>query len=370
MLIDYLGRPLCINCDWLSLSVKIDPTKPLVTPQGYRYEKLSGTNVYKHRYILYDQEGNKVLTFCCNPYSSVIPDDIATCQISNPYLYNPNPEELESLISTFFGAIFHGVSRWDVCCDFCPTNAEYKTIRKLMEGGQYVAAKSEGSIFWHSETYEGKETKVPHCMSWGSPTSAMKVKLYNKSLEIDALHPERCTKPYILNEWSYHLPDTTKVWRLEFSWTDVNQLAIDDKRLGLSDCLSSDILCRFFAEVKSKRFVVRMNQGRRNGHKNGDMIVPFLPFELGGCSIRKAQPMSERSELTEERKLARHLYMHLRDHSVLADAFRYQSLRGMLLDLAENPIVAGYLDRLCDGSFNSWLNDTDAMIGDGLFVID
>lgn len=358
---------MVVNCDWLSLSVKINPKSSVSAPSGYRYEKLVGTNVYKSRYILYNQSGAKIMTFCCEPYSSVIPDDIATCQVANPFLYSPDVPLLESLIHSFFEGYFHGVSRWDVCCDFVPTDGEFKTIRKLTSGAQYVSGKSEGSIFWHSEKYKEREVRMAHCLSWGAPTSSLKVKLYNKSLEIDAAHPDRCSKPYILDEWRGFLPCVDKVWRLEFSWTDVNQLAMDDRRLSFGDCFDSDILVRFFSEVKMKRFVVRMNQGRRNGHRNDDEIVPFLPFYPDGCKIRKALPMSERTALDEERAFARHLRMHMEDVSVLCDAMKYASVRSLLCDLAANPIVCSYLDSMCDGSFAMWLERQDARVGDGLF---
>lgn len=370
MLLLMHGRPLAVNCDWLSFSIKIDPNAKIEPPKGYRFERLSGTNVYRYRYILYDGSGAKVMTFCCSPYSSVIPDNLATCQVANPFLYNADSKLLSTLFHSFFRGYFHGVSRWDVCCDFCPTDSEYKSIRKLTSGAQYVSGKSEGSIFWHSEKYKNVDVRMAHCLSWGSASSALKIKLYNKSLEIDAAHPERCTKPYILSEWTYHLQDVTSVWRLEFSWSDVNQIALDGKRMGFEDCLSSVHLCQFFSEVKAKRFVVRMNQGKRNGHKNLDEIVPFLPFHIEGMKIHKAQPITERLPLDEERALARHIWMHMSDRSVLCDEGRYSQLRSVLCDMASSPVVYSYLDSLCCGSFSDWLSKQDECVGTGFFIMD
>lgn len=367
MLLILEKRPLCVNCDWLSFSVRVDVYSPVTAPQGMRVESLCGTNIFRERYILYDASGAKVLTFCCNPFSPAIPDVIGSVQIANPFLYNPNSGWLESLLPNLKRATFNGLSRWDICCDFVPTDAEFKTVRKLTEGSQYVSAKSAGSIFWHSETYKEHDVRMAHCLSWGSPSSSVKVKLYNKSLEIDAIHRERCTKPYILEEWEYHLPDITKVWRLEFSITDCNQIAFDGRRLLFSDAFDSNVLCRVFAELKRKSFVVRMNQGKRKGHKNEDTIVNFLPFNLEGIKSRPAMAMTERQPLTEQRQLARHLLLHMQDKSVMMDTFRYQSIRNLLFDLAENPIVLGYLDSICEGSFSQFIERNDAMIGDGVF---
>ena len=360
-------RPLCVNCDWLSLSVKIDVYGTVTAPDGMRVESLCGTNIFKERYIMYDKDGSKVLTFCCNPFSSAIPDVIGSVQIANPYLYNANRGWLESLLPHLKGAKFNGLSRWDICCDFVPTDAEYKTIRKLTSGGQYVSGKSAGSMFWHSETYKEREVRMAHCLSWGSPSSSCKVKLYNKSLEIDAAHREKCIKPYILEEWEYHLPDITKVWRLEFSLTDCNQIAFDGRRLLFSDAFDSNVLCRVFADLKRKSFIVRMNQGRRKGHKNEDTIVDFLPFNLEGIKSRPAQAITTREPLTEQRQLARHLLLHMQDKSVMMDTYRYSAIRSLLFDLAENPVVAGYLDSICDGSFSQFVERNDKAIGSGVF---
>lgn len=360
---------MCVNCDWLSFSVRIKPHDSISAPEGYRWEQYPGTNIYKERWILYVCGGAKVMTICAVPYSSVIPEDLALCQIANPFLYSPNPDLMLKLISSFRGAVYHGLSRWDVCCDFCPTDAEYKTIRKLTSGAQYVSGKSEGSIFWHSETYKNTEVRMAHCLSWGCKTSALKVKLYNKSLEIDAAHPADCHKPWILSEWDGHLPDVNKVWRLEFSLTDANQFSIDGRRLSFEDALSSDVLCRYFAEVKSKRFVVRMNQGRREGHKNNDTIVPFLPFDLDGIAITRAEAISERSPLDEERQLARRLVMSMDMPYVMMDEFLYQNLRSSLMSLCENPIVCGYVEKMIGENIATWVQRLDESIGEGVFSL-
>lgn len=369
MLINLYGRPLCVNCDWLSFSARFKPNEAISAPSGFRWEQYPGTNIYRERWILYDSSGAKVMTICAVPYSSVIPEDLCLCQIANPFLYSPSPSWLLGLLSSFRCAVYHGLSRWDVCCDFCPSDAEYKTIRKLTSGAQYVAGKSEGSLFWHSESYKGTEVRMAHCLSWGCHTSALKVKLYNKSLEIDAAHSDLCHKPWILSEWDCHLPDVTKVWRLEFSLTDANQFAIDERRLSFGDALSADVLCRFFAEVKRKRFVVRMNQGRRSGHKNLDEIVPFLPFDMDGISICRADAMSERSALDDERQLARRLVMSMDMPSVLMDSMLYQNLRSSLLMLCESPLVCSYVDKLVGGSAADWIARLDSSVGDGVFSI-
>lgn len=356
MLLTYLDRPLAVNCDWLSYSVRIKPNAIVVNPPEHHFELVGDTNVYKERWVLYDKCGAKVMTLCAKPKSSLIKEDIATCQIANPWLYNPDPMYWESLIGSFYGATYNGLSRWDVCLDFNPTDAEFKTIRKLLDGSQYVQAKSEGDIYWHTENYKGVEFRQPHCFHWGSPQSMLRVKLYNKSREINATNVALCTKPYILAEWDGHL-DTTSVWRLEFSLCDVNQFNIDGHRMSLADAVNADIMCRFMSMCKNKRFVVRMNQGRRQGHKNEDEIVPFLPFEIGNIKFSKALALSSREPLDEMKAMARQLMIHIADPSVRYDAFRLQSMSALLLNYAETPEVLYYLNHLAGGSFINWYNN-------------
>lgn len=365
MLLDYHGRHYCLNCDWLSFSAKINPNASVTPRDGYRIEKLTGTNVFKERFILYDKTGSKVMTACCNPYSSAIPDTIASLQVANAWLYNADGNRLNDLIGCFKDASFNGLSRLDICLDFNPTESEFGTIRKLASGAQYVGGKSEGAIWWHEEHYNGKSFRMPHCLNWGSPKSVVKWKLYNKSLEIDAAHPERCLKPWILDEWACHLEDTTKVWRLEVSITDVNQLAFCNQRLSFMSAFDSQMLAFIFSTLKGKSFVVRKNQGKRNGHKNEDQRVPFVPFVFDAIEIRKANPMSEREPLDEMRQLARNLVLHLTDTHVLLDTFRYQSIRELLFDMASNAQVMAYLDWMCDGSFSNFIAEADAMVGEG-----
>lgn len=359
MLITYLSRPLCINCDWLSLSIKIDKYASVTAPKGYRIDTLQGNNIFKERYILYNADGYKIATFLCAPYSPVIPEDIGTLQFSNPFLYNPDPNYLENLIKCFKRGIFNGISRYDVACDFVPTDAEFKTIRKLMDGSQYVSGKSEGSVFWHTEVFNDKPYRMPHCLSYGAPTSQLKVKLYNKSLEINAVDRANCSKPYILDEWLYHLPCVDRVWRLEFSLCDTNQVSFNGCRLDINNALSWFTLSTFFSICKNKRFIVRKNQGRQQGHKNNDEIIPFLPFKVEGLKLAPAKPLSERSPLDEQRALARQIVLHIQDESVVANETRFCYMKGLLEDLMQIPYVANYVTSLIDTNYNDFIDGLD-----------
>lgn len=355
------GRPIVTNCDWLSGSFKFDPLAAIEPPKGYKYVALDGTSVFRERYYLLDSEGNKVLTLCCKPYSKVIPEDVGTYQIANPYLYNPPIDKFAAWLNSFRRGYHNGVTRWDVCTDFCPTDRELKTIRALASGAQYVSGKKQGSLYWHSDTYNGKEVRAAHCMSWGSPTSAIKSKLYHKSREIGVDTPALCTKPYIVDEWSGHLPDINNVWRLEFSFNSVNQFSINNRRLSLEDALTPLYYVSAFAEIKRKSFVVRMNQGKREGHKNLDAIVPFLPYDLEGCVIKKIQYGSDRSTLDDERAVVRRLWFALQSPSVLYDDDRYVSVRNTIYSYAADPRILGYLDHICDGAFLAELQRLDDM---------
>lgn len=368
---EVISRHYCLNCDWLSFSFSFSPEHDIIPPNGYKWVAYPGTNVFKERYILYNEDGCKMMTICCNPYSSALRADVGVCQIANQWLYNPCPEFFVWALQGFKNGRFNGCSRLDIALDFCPTQREYAVIRKLTSGAMYVSGKSQGSLFWHTEKFDNKEYRMAHCMSWGSKASLLTIKLYNKSLEIHAADPAYCTKPYIVEEWGDWLEDKNSVWRLEFSLNDTNQYLFGDTKYTLADAMDGDRLARTYSTIKSKRFIVRMNQGRRHGHKNDDTIInDFVPVDFGSLKIMKAAPVSERIPLDDMRALARQLHAHLTDSCVIMDDWRFVSMRDMLIDYAQYPAVLSYLDRLCGCSFAEWLKNVEERRNDTIVKMD
>lgn len=356
------NRPYVLNCDWFSFSFSFNPKGEIVPPNGYKWVSYPGTNIFRKRYILYNSEGAKMLTICCDPYSPILKPDVGSAQIANPWLYRSETEFFRLALDGFKGGRFNGCSRLDIALDFHPTDSEFATIRKLTSGAYYVSGKSEGSLFWHTEKYNDKEYRMAHCLSWGSKSSMLNTKLYNKSLEIHADNPAYCTKPYIVDQWRGWLPDIRNVWRLEFSIMDVNQYVFGGEKYKMGDALDGNLLIHTYSTLKNKRFTIRKNQGRRHGHRNEDEIVDdFVWLDFGGLTIAKSDPSCTHAPLDDMRAMARQLHRHLTDTCVLMDDWRYVSMRDMLIDYAQNPAVLAYLDHISGCSFATWLGNVENM---------
>lgn len=299
MLYNYFGNQYAINCDWLQFSVRLGVADPddlkLKCPDGFRLELLQGNNVYKNRFILYDAEGRKWLTALWLPYSSVLDKAIMTVQAANWLLYSDLNSCIMDLLNSIVDCSFNNMGRIDLCCDFVASAEQLETLRHLNSGHYYVQGKSEGSRWWHNT--EGKKDgfikQLTHCQSWGKHSSEIKWKVYYKSREIGCLpgwDESECEKPWIRDEWKCGGMDIYNVWRCEVSMSGASCLRYDDKMISLSDALSGCWQSLVFSDMLQSRFVIRVNQGRRDGHKNKDKIVPFLPMQPDKIHLSWTKP--------------------------------------------------------------------------------
>lgn len=296
MLYKYFENQYAINCDWLQFSVRMaDELPELKCPDGFRLEKLQGNNIYKDRFILYDSEGRKWLTALWNPFSSILDKKIMTVQAANWLLYSDLNSCIMDVLHGVLDCAFHNMGRLDLCCDFVASAEQLETLRHLNSGHYYVQGKSEGSRWWHNtENYsDGFIKQLTHCQSWGRPTSEIKWKVYYKSREIGCIKgwsDDECEKPWIRDEWKCGGMDIYNVWRCEVSMSGASCLRYDDRMITLSDALSGCWQSLVFSDMLQSRFIIRVNQGRRSGHKNNDKIVTFLPMQADKIHLSWMKP--------------------------------------------------------------------------------
>lgn len=313
MIIDYLGTRYCVNCDWLQFSVRlVEPEPEINCPKGYRLELLQGNNIYRNRFILYDEDGRKVLTALWSPYSSVLDKMIMTVQVANWVLYTHDDSFVSDLLENVVCCDYNSCGRLDICLDFEETKEFREALLHLNSGHYYVQGKKEGSSWWHEHDRksDGFFHKELHCQTWGSPSSEIKWKIYYKSREVGALSKDEkdIEKPWIVEEWKSARMDISKVWRCEVSLSGACCLRYDDKMITLRDCLSGSWLTMVMSDMLERRFVVRINQGRRDGHKNNDARVNFLrlPFDKVHLAWTRPRDIPEPSEaITSLRRLMR-----------------------------------------------------------------
>lgn len=366
MILDLNGDALCINCDWLQWSVRlVDANPELECPDGYRLELLQGNNVYRNRGILYDEQGRKWLTFLWSPYSSVLDPYVMTVQASNWLLYCDLGGSVMDVLQSVVDCEFNSMGRVDICCDFQMNNHIMEILKHLNSGHYYVQGKKAGSSWWHvpKSAEVGFFHKELHCQTWGSATSEIKWKIYFKSLEINAI--EDCDKPWIRDEWTAAGLDVANVWRIEVSLCGACCLRWDDKLITISNALSGAWLTNVFGDMLEHRFVVRINQGRRDGHKNNDARVPLFPMPWSSIHLAWARPRDV-PEASAAVVSVRRLLRCLDDAPTRCNPAVFNAVANSVLEIVEAEHLERYFESRFGCECEAYLNQLAGTVGLGI----
>ena len=268
-----------VNCDWLQYSVTLvdGDSSEFCCPDDCRIEFLVGNNIFRQRVVIYRvSDGCKLMTLLFQPYSRILNPFIMTVQINNYCLYASGIAACNRLLNEIVPVAFNSMGRIDVCLDFVAGSYEMSFIRKLWHGDIYVQRKNEGSNFWHKTDSAGANRFV-HCLSWGSKTSEIKVKLYNKSRELGvSVDNPMGDKPYIVEQWIQNDMDTANVWRLEFSICSSGSLLVNGQAISLENMRDGMWLWELWKQLYNDRFICRKNEGKSAGHHNDDTRVSLL----------------------------------------------------------------------------------------------
>lgn len=368
-----------LNCDWLSFSARfcdenVSEEWLPASIYGARVELFPGTNIYKHRAVVYDADGNKMFTACWLPYSHILSRSIITCQISNYYIYKCAISIAVDVFLSMFRAEFNSVSRLDVAVDFELTATLNDSILSLMNGDYYVQGKRVGASWWHNvKASDGGTIRYPHCFSWGSISSEIKVKLYDKSYEQlvtkneDGSFSVLGDKPYIVDEWREVGFSIDKVWRIEFSLMSAGQLKFDDNIVSLSDAKDPNFLLNAFLSLYSKRFIVRKCCCGRVGHKNLDPIVSFLDLPGEGCSIEWKKTDVQLSPSSDIIKVVRKLIAALDETACRTSLFAFDAVVAGIETMLQVPEVYYYFCRYVGSDPAAYLIEKRKSVGAGVF---
>lgn len=230
----------CVNIDWLEVYVlesndRYPCNADYYRRQGYLVrERDYGTRVYKEMFEIVDEMNNPLLEIRRNPASGAsefhgLFEQSSHIRLPNWMLYQGNPIDFlrEFLIKHDY--IFKRIYRIDIAYDFEYFDTGDKPARfarRYLEGQYRKINQCKLAAFgkddWNQCEWES--------LSWGSRTSMVSTKLYNKTLELAAA---KNSKPYIVTSWMIHgLIDNpcsmtkrdTKgnlykpdIWRVEFS---------------------------------------------------------------------------------------------------------------------------------------------------------
>lgn len=230
----------CVNLDWLEVYVlESNDHYPCnanyYRKQGYLVqEREYGTRVYKEMFTIVDTENNPLIEIRRNPasgsaeFNGLVPES-SHIRLSNWVLYWGNPVDYLRDFLLKHDYIFKRIYRIDICYDFeyfDSGDQPQRFVQRYMKGIYRKINQCERTT--HGR--DGWADCVENSLSWGSRTSMVSTKLYNKSLELSTPAKD---KPYIKTAWMLHgLVDSpmsmTKrttnneiyhpaIWRLEFS---------------------------------------------------------------------------------------------------------------------------------------------------------
>lgn len=370
MYFTYKQNRYCVNCDWLQFSVHLrEPEPEIICPDGLRIELCQGNNIFEHRALVFDSRGAKYMTLLWKPYSKVLPSNLMTIQVANEFLYLEGGagirwafEDLQRIVDCTFNAI----GRIDICCDFEGSEKRTEFINHLNSGHYYAQHKSEGSTWWHEVGKEGASKKQLHCLTWGAQKSEIKVKLYHKSREQGLIGGDEPEKPWIVQQWKLNEMDIHNIWRLEFSLAGAGQLRYKGQPITLDMLMDEMWLLDVFCELYEKRFITRINQGRRNGHHNNDDRIYLFPMAKRAAGLKWADPKGQDYELPAAITLLRSMMRQIDNPAVMSAKPTFTDYANTILNIIDNYKLHGYFIRTYEQEPEQYFNDLWQNVGGGI----
>ena len=161
-----------------------------------------GSRHFKEIWEVINSDGDKYAIIQRNPHSSIISSDGAIIQLCNRELYRPHFAADFILFLKSHGFEYKSISRLDVCFDSNTLRNNFRhsnLIKGLMQGT--ILKNNQSRVQWNFAAMAnvGKPMECNSC-SFGSKSSAVSTKMYNKTLEMK----EQKSKPYIIENWGYN----------------------------------------------------------------------------------------------------------------------------------------------------------------------
>lgn len=331
--------------------------------------KYDGTNVWKHRWVCYNDHGQRVFTLLFVPKSAIIRGDAALLEVANEWLYHGlGVDGVLRLLSSVCRYHVNGMSRCDIAADFCPDERQAEIIEGLATGKYRVGGKRNGSGFWSVNTDEWlpdmwRDRRIPHQSSWGHKTSSVKWKLYYKSKELrDAVGGVAFDKPYIVDMWRQHDMDINNVWRLEVSISKCNQHEVCGDKFTYP--LFKNNMAGVFHALVRDRFDVRIDEGHKD--KSNDTQVDFLRLEDLFESFRCRRPLSL-AKRNGRITLLRHLAQSVDTPEVLLDDESREMVFAHIADLLRRDGLHRYFRQMVGQDYEDWVEEKRVEAYNGMY---
>ena len=230
----------CVNLDWLEVHVMEPPADPHDANYFRRagltvVERDYGTRVYREMFTVNDTRGNPFVEVRRNPYSTgyggVHAEEECHLRLVNAACYFDDAAARLQQFMDAYHYTFNRISRVDVCMDFERFDEGDDPAAFLARYLRQVYSKiNQGNITAHgADRWNGQQW---NSVSWGSPTSAIGTKFYNKTQELYDQATGTYRKPHIRYAWlkcglidDFHKVlkkrddgwYTPQIWRVEFS---------------------------------------------------------------------------------------------------------------------------------------------------------
>lgn len=238
----------CINLDWLEIYVH-EPTLKTLDADYFRRngytvkERPYGTRMYAQMFTIGEHD-TPMYEIRRDPLSKksqkgIFPDESCHIRLVNQELYMPTPIQHLKRFLREHGYVFQNISRYDICLDLQKFDNGMlpSTFVSLYMKGAYSKIHQSNLTAFGTEANplkpqdnaieiaaHGRDSwsgRIWNSLKWGSPTSAISTKLYNKTLELSR---DGHDKPYIRSAWfeaglsmDEDGQPTRDVWRIEFS---------------------------------------------------------------------------------------------------------------------------------------------------------
>lgn len=221
----------CVNIDWLEVFV-FEVGEPhdeaYFQKKGFvTHAREYGTRIYKEMFVLDGSDGHAFIEVRRNPKNPLLPGNACHLRFVNRSCYFEHAADIMSQFLDRYGYDFQRISRIDICMDF--TRFDDNTLPRIFMQ-RYMRGKfskiNQANIHSHgSDRWTGR---VWNSVSWGSPTSMISTKFYNKTLELYDPRTDSYGKPYIRQSWleAGLIDDLNRctlhgvqqeVWRIEFA---------------------------------------------------------------------------------------------------------------------------------------------------------
>lgn len=212
----------CINLDWLEIFAEEPIDEPhdaiYFRNKGYKVkERVYGTPQYRQMFTLIADDV-ELFEIRRDPYSiksqgGIFQPNACHIRLCNRTCYEESPIDHLRAFMVAHDYTYKSISRIDIALDFNkfdngedPANFINRYMRGKVAKVNQCRVSAHGTDEW--------ARRVFNSLKWGSPSSPVTTKLYNKTLELK----QGEDKPYIRQAWEDAGLDPAKdVWRVEFS---------------------------------------------------------------------------------------------------------------------------------------------------------